>query len=184
MINAASKLLAVLLAVLLLYVYPAAEVAERQDDIARMTASQSVTRFVDAVRTKGYISPRMLAEFEEQLARTGNDYHITMEHLHKKYVPRYTDPMNPSSFTGAYEVVYDGYYLSQIRERLFPLSGTLTMDDPGRRYTLGVGDFFSVSLKSTNRTPSMLIREWLQGGTAQAEAVFTAHGGMVLNEDY
>ncbi|GGH48869.1 hypothetical protein GCM10008014_13000 [Paenibacillus silvae] len=184
MINAASKLLAVLLAVLLLYIYPAAETAQRQDDIARMTASQSVTRFVDAVRTKGYISPRMLAEFEEQLAETCNNYELSMEHLHKKYVPRYTDPMNQSSFTGTYEVVHDGYYLSQIRESLFPVSGTLTMDDPGRRYKLSVGDFFSVSLKSTNRTPSMLIREWLQGGTAQAAAVFTAHGGMVLNEDY
>ncbi|WP_145331533.1 hypothetical protein [Paenibacillus xylanexedens] len=183
MINAVSKLFAVLLAVLLLYVYPAAETAERQDDIARLTATQSVTRFVDAVRTKGYISPRMQAEFQEQLAQTGNNYDISMEHLHKKYVPQYSDPMIQSSFTGTYEVVYDAYYSSQIQERLYPLSSTLSIDDPGRRYTLSMGDFFTVSLKSTNRTPSMMIREWLQG-TVQASAVFASYGGMVLNEDY
>lgn len=183
MINAASKLLAVLLAVLLLYVYPAAETAERQDDIARMTATQNVTRLVDAVRTKGYISPRMLMEFEERLARTGNNYDLSMEHLHKKYVPQYTDPMNQTSFTGTYEVVHDGYYLSQIRDRLFPPSGTLSIEDPERRYMLNVGDYFTVSLKSTNRTPAMLLREWSLG-TAQASAVFATHGGMVLNEDY
>ena len=183
MINAASRLFAVLLAVLLLYVYPAAETAERQDDIARMTAAQNVTRFVDAVRTKGYISPSMLAEFQEQLAQTGNTYDISMEHLHKKYVPHYSDPMDQSSFTGTYEVVHDGYYFSQIQERLYPMSSTLSMDDPARRYKLTMGDYFTVSLKCTNRTPSMMIREWLQG-TAQASAVFASYGGMVLNEDY
>ncbi|WP_339282954.1 hypothetical protein [Paenibacillus sp. FSL R5-0486] len=183
MINAASKLLAVLLAVLLLYVYPAAETADRQDDIARMAAVQNVTRFVDAVRTKGYISPRMLADFEEQLAQTGNVYDVSMEHLHKKYVPHYIDPMDNNSFNGTYEVVQDGYYAAQIRERLFPSSGVIPVDDPGRRYTLTTGDFFTVTLQNTNRTPSMLIREWLSG-TVQASAVFVTYGGMVLNEDY
>ncbi len=183
MINAASKLLAVLLAVLLLNVYPAAETADRQDDIARMTANQNVTRFVDAVRTKGYISPRMLAEFEEQLAQTGNVYEVSMEHSHKKYVPHYTDPMDNNSFTGTYEVVQDGYYSAQIRDRLFPSSGVIPAEDPGRRYTLTTGDYFTVTLQNTNRTPSMLIREWLSG-TTQDSAVFVTYGGMVLNEDY
>jgi hypothetical protein len=46
-----------------------------------------------------------------------------------------------------------------------------------------MGDFFTVTVKNTNRTPAMLIREWLNG-SAQAAAVFTTYGGMVLNEDY
>ncbi|WP_408895181.1 hypothetical protein [Paenibacillus taichungensis] len=183
MINAASKLLAVLLAVILLYVYPAAETANRQDDMARMTVVQTVTRFVDAIRTKGYISPAMYTEFEEQMARTGNAYEISMEHLHKKYVPHYSDPMDQSTFSGTYETVQDGYYSAQIKAKLFPSSGVLALDDPGRRYTLAMGDFFTVTVKNTNRTPAMLIREWLNG-SAQAAAVFTTYGGMVLNEDY
>ena len=84
---------------------------------------------------------------------------------------------------GTYEVVHDAYYLSQIQERLYPLSSALSIDDPGRRYMLNTGDFFTVSLKSTNRTPSIIMREWLQV-TAQAAAVFASYGGMVLNEDY
>ncbi|PAF33642.1 hypothetical protein [Paenibacillus sp. 7516] len=183
MINAVSKLLAVMLAVLLLYVYPAAETADRQDDIARMTTYQTVTRFVDSVRTKGYISPGMYAEFEEQLARTGNVYEITMEHLHKKYVPHYIDPMDQGTFTGSYETVQDAYYSAQILEKMFPVSDKYAADDPPRRYTLTMGDFFTITLKNTNRTPAMLIREWLNG-TAPAAAVFTTYGGMVLNEDY
>jgi len=183
LINAASKLFAVLLAVLLLYVYPAAETADRQDEISRMTVYQTVTRFVDSARTKGYISPAMFAEFEEQLARTGNVYDISMEHLHKKYVPNYIDPQNPATFTGTYETVLDGYYSSQIKEKLFPASGLETADDPARRYTFTVGDFFTVSVRNTNRTPAMLIREWLNG-TTPSPAVFTTYGGMVLNEDY
>ncbi|MGF9697004.1 hypothetical protein [Paenibacillus sp. MABNR03] len=183
MINAVSKLLAVMLAVLLLYVYPASETADRQDDMTRMTVYQTVTRFVDSVRTKGYISPGMYAEFEEQLARTGNVYEITMEHLHKKYVPHYTDPMDQSTFTGTYETVQDGYYSAQILETLFPDTDTFPGDDLLRRYTLTLGDFFTITLKNTNRTPAMLFREWLYG-TDPASAVFTTYGGMVLNEDY
>lgn len=183
MINAVSKLLAVLLAVILLYVYPAAETADRQDDIARMTVVQTVTRFVDAVRTKGYISPAMFAEFEEQMARTGNAYEISMEHLHKKYVPHYSDPMDQSTFSGTYQTVQDGYYSAQIKAKLFPSSSVMALDDRGRRYTLAMGDFFTVTVKNTNRTPAMLIREWLNG-SAQAAAVFATYGGMVLNEDY
>lgn len=183
MINAASKLLAVMLAVILLYIYPTAETADRQDDLARMTVNQSVIHFVDAVRTKGYISPAMYSELEEQLARTGNAYEILIEHLHKKYVPHYTDPMNQNTFTGTYETVEDGYYTRQIKDRLFPAASGLTADDPGRRYTLVMGDFITITVQSTNRTSSMLIREWLNG-TPTAPAVLTTYGGMVLNEDY
>lgn len=159
MINAASKLLAVLLAVLLLYVYPAAETADRQDEISRMTVYQTVTRFVDSARTKGYISPAMFAEFEEQLARTGNVYDISMEHLHKKYVPNYIDPQNPATFTGTYETVLDGYYSSQIKEKLFPTDGLETAEDPARRYTFTVGDFLpcpsEIRIEPRNAYPRM-----------------------------
>ena len=64
---------------------PAGEMARRQDDLSRLVVYQSVTKFVDSVRTKGYITPIMYNDFLQELATTGNIYNVEMEHHHKKY---------------------------------------------------------------------------------------------------
>lgn len=183
MINSISKILAALLAVLLLYVYPAVEAAGKQDDLSRLAAYNTVTKFVDAVRTKGYITPTMYEQFQIELARTGNTYTIELEHMHKKYVPEYTDPMNEDTFSGKFEAVWDGYYNDQVLNVLFPDS-ELDKHDPARVYKLTAGDFFHVTCANTNRTPADIFMEWLQIDTSEGSSIFANYGGMVINEDY
>nr|WP_246772924.1 hypothetical protein [Paenibacillus polymyxa] len=67
MVQTISKLLGALLAVLLLYIVPAAQGAERQDDISGLNTYHSTVRFVDMVRTKGYITPTMYNDFMRDL---------------------------------------------------------------------------------------------------------------------
>lgn len=71
MSNSVSKLFAAFLALLLMYVVPSAELARRQDDLSRMVVYQSATKFVDSVRTKGYITPTMYNDFLRELEATG-----------------------------------------------------------------------------------------------------------------
>lgn len=70
MSNSVSKWFAAFLALLLLYLVPAGEMARRQDDLSRLVVYQSVTKFVDSVRTKGYITPIMYNDFLQELAAT------------------------------------------------------------------------------------------------------------------
>lgn len=183
MINSVSKILAALLAVLLLYVYPAVEAAGRQDDLSRLTTYNTVTKFVDAVRTKGYITPTMYEQFQEELALTGNTFDVKLEHMHKNYVPEYTDPMNQATFTGKFEAVLDGYYDEQIMEVLFP-NNEMSRDEQARVYKLTAGDFFRVTCMNTNRTPADLFKEWLLLGQGNGSSIHANYGGMVINEDY
>ncbi|MCG7409167.1 hypothetical protein MH117_17255 [Paenibacillus sp. ACRRX] len=182
--NAISKLFAILIAVLLLYVYPASEASERQDDLSALVAHGAAVQFVDAVRSKGYITPTMYNEFERTLASTGNLYDVELEHLHKKYDPVYTNPTDPGTFQNEFEVHYDGFYSAEVKAILFP-DNTWDQRDSRRRYKLTAGDFFTVKVANRNRTQGTLIRDWLNGSNTGNAAVITAnYGGMVLNEDY
>lgn len=178
-----SKLVGALLAVLLLYIYPAAEAANRQDELSQLTVYNTVTSFVDAVRTKGYITPSMYNQFQRDLSLTGNTYNIELEHLHKKYVPEYTDPANQTGFTGEFHAVMDGYYNAQILPVLYP-DADLSLDNPSRRYLLTSGDTFRVDVENTNRTQATIFQEWLHFGAEPLKRVSASYGGMVLNEDY
>lgn len=184
MTHSISKLLSSLLAVVLLYIFPAVEVAERQDDLSRLSVYNSVVRFVDATRMKGYITPGMYEDFRRELELTDNTYEVELEHLHKKYVPDYADAANPDTFLGHYKSVFDGYYNPQLMPVLFP-SNSLAKSDASRQYKMMAGDYFTVRVHNTNRTSAALYRDWLHGISEGNQSDITAsYGGMVLNEDY
>lgn len=186
MSNAISKFVAVILALSLLYIYPTSEAARRQDDLSQMIVTNAVTQFVDAVRSKGYVTPTMYNEFLHDVYVTGNEYEIHMEHLHKKYHPEYTDAADPTTFLNTFNVVYEGFYDSDLTSILFP-DNSLPEDSELRKYKMMVGDFFKLTIKNTNRTPATIMSDFLYGmGTlkGQRATIYIPYGGMVLNEDY
>lgn len=184
MSNSVSKWFAAFLALLLLYLVPAGEMARRQDDLSRLVVYQSVTKFVDSVRTKGYITPIMYNDFLQELAATGNIYNVEMEHHHKKYHPEYADPSDPGTFLNRYSVVYDAYYQEDVMGYLFPQSN-VDKQDERRRYRLTAGDHFQVSVSTLNRTPGLIMFDALTGSNSGGKAAIAfPYGGLVLNEDY
>lgn len=180
--NFLSKALAAILAILLLFMWPISSSLNKQDDISQIVVMNSVTKFVDSVRDKGFITPVMYNEFVDQMALTGNTYDIQMEHLHKRYDPIYNDA---GVFQGGFNVNYEGFYNAQINDKIFPRNSTEGIDSPNRVYKLAVGDFFTVTVKNTNRTPGTLISDILIGTiNAPNEKIVIPYGGMVRNEDH
>lgn len=189
-----SKIVAVFIAVILLFGYPLYQQAQRQDKLTQFVVQTTVTEFVDAVRTKGYITPDMYLEFNRKLGATGNQYDIQMEHLHKRYNPLYTDPGNPTTFKDDFDTYFNGYYTKDIMGTLFPDNSEpsdsktrrypkLSGDDPGD--PMSVGDFFTVKVKNVNRTMATILRDFFtNGNTASNTAVYVPYGGMIINEDY
>lgn len=180
--NHIEKVFALILAILLLFIWPISSALDKQDDVSQLVVTNAVTKFVDSVRDKGFITPTMYNEFADQMALTGNTYDIQMEHLHKRYDPIYNDA---GVFQGGYNVNYEGFYNAQINDKLFPRNSSDKIDSPNRVYKLAAGDFFSVTVKNTNRTPATLISDILNGTiNAPDEKIVVPYGGMVLNEDY
>jgi len=183
-VNAISKIVAAILAVMLLYVYPVADSYEKQDKISYVITNKLIVNFVDSVRNKGHITPTMYNDLEQALQLTGNTFELQMEHQHKRYTPVYTDPANPGTFQSSFEVNYDGFYHEQIMQILFP-DNYKAIDDPSRVYRLTVGDYFKVTVRNTNRTNATLLRDMLnQSNTGDNTTIYIPYGGMVLNEDY
>ncbi|WFB59579.1 hypothetical protein [Paenibacillus sp. BR1-192] len=176
--NTLLKLFAVLIALLLLYLYPLSAAFDQQDDISELVALRATTSFVDAVRDKGGITPVMYNDFMAALAATGNSFAVEMEHGSKTYVPVYEDPTRPETFRGTYEIHYDAYYNAQILPVLFP-GNTLAKDDPSRRYRMRVGDSFSVTVRNTNRTAGTLIFDMLSNTISPNEKIVIPYGGTV-----
>ncbi|CAH0121175.1 hypothetical protein PAE9249_03701 [Paenibacillus sp. CECT 9249] len=181
--NTVGKAFALIIAVLLLYIFPISQSFDKQDDISYLIALQSVTGFVDAARDKGYVTPTMYNDLERRLAATGNAFRIEMEHLHKRYYPVYGDPADPRTFEHEFAVDYEGFYTHQIKAILFP-DNTLAPDDPARRYLMNAGDFFRVSIVNTNKTNATVMRDFLNNGHTERGTIDIPYGGMVRNEDY
>lgn len=181
--NAISKLFAVLLLVVAIIFVPVYQSYQRQDDLAYQVAYQAVTDFVDNVRMKGYITPKMVEDFESNLELESYLYKTEFVHQKKVYTPIYTDPANPATFTGDYTVQFDEYYNEQIMPHLFDESNTTPLQD--RHYYLSVGDFFTVKVENMTRTRSSMLFDFLTGGFGgDSVEIVIPYGGMVLNEDY
>lgn len=180
MVNALSKITAALLAVLLLFLFPTLQTAQRQEDLRYLSAYRTLVQFADAVRNKGFITPEMYEDFVHELELTGGGYEVELEHRHKIYHPEYGNPADPGTFLGDFSVVYDAYYTSDILKVLFPTE----TGQRGVPYQLEEGDFFAVTASDHSRGPLDILSEFLYLSAGKQEASMLTYGGMVLNEDY
>ncbi|ANS75346.1 hypothetical protein AWM70_12615 [Paenibacillus yonginensis] len=179
-----SKIVGVFIALVLMFGYPLYHQALRQDNLSQIVVHSAVTEFVDAARTKGYITPQMYQDLTSKLGATGNQYQIEMEHLHKKYYPIYGDPADPADFKNSFTTFFDGHYTDEITKMMFP-DNNRGLDDVSRRYVMVEGDFFTVKVKNINRTMATVLQDFfLNGNTGDNTRVFMSYGGMIINEDY
>jgi len=183
MSNPLSKIVAALLVVALLVLYPAVQAAEREESIAVLAAYNTMVQFTDAVRNKGYLSAGMYEDFVRELAVSGQVYEVELEHRHKKYHPEYGDPADSGTFQERFSVIYDSYYTPELLSQLFPDTGSL--DDTDRLYRMEIGDFFSVALSKRSVSSYQVLAGFMQVPYSVRRGSEKLHyGGMILNEDY
>ncbi|AZK47386.1 hypothetical protein [Paenibacillus lentus] len=183
MSNALSKITAAILAVVLLYLVPAVQSAQREEDYRALMAYNTLVRFTDAVRNKGYLSRGMYNDFVNELATAGGEYMIDMEYRHKKYHPEYSDPADSSTFLDRFSVHYEAYYSQDILSILFPDEPALDKKEEPM-YRMEAGDYFTVTITHLSRTPITVLYDFLYGETRTSSSEVLNYGGMVLNEDY
>jgi len=175
-----SKVFAMLLAILLLYIFPVENMLTRQDDIARVFVLNETTEFVDSVRNLGYITPLMYMQFTQNLSATGLVYDIKMEHMHCSINPVFIDPVDMTSYQNDFSTNYLTTYTDEITETLFPEIPSPSED---RTYRLSKGDYFTVMITNKNKTIATKVQEMLIMTNLPAKCVFINYGGMVRDEN-
>ena len=72
-------IIAILLAAILMFVFPLMSVAERSDDMSALSVQTATTEFVDNSRAIGKITMANYQKLVNALSATGNTYDIEME---------------------------------------------------------------------------------------------------------
>ena len=141
---------AILLAAILMFLFPLMSVSERSDDVSQLSVQTAVNEFVDNSRTTGKITIENYSKLVNKLNATGNAYEIEMEvKLLDENVGKKT-AWTQSQVIG--ENTYYSVYTSQIMDELDDIgtgSGTYKMKE---------GDIFSVKVKNSGRTLAQMIR--------------------------
>ena len=158
---------AIVLAAILMFVFPLMTMSDRTDDISQLTVQTATTDFVDNVRTTGKLSMDNYAAFEQKINATGNTYDIEMEAKILDENPAKKTTQATATKIG--ENVYYSMYTSQLLDTMG--SNTLRLKE---------GDMFSTSVKNTNTTLSQQLKNFFYRVTGNdTYSIAAQHGGYV-----
>lgn len=180
--EAVSKVFTIILAVALCLMFPLYDHFYKADLITYNYVYNETISFVESVSDQGKITPETYNIFLNKLHQTGRFYEVEFEHYAKRVSPLYTDPTNVNTFTGDIFTYYDGYYTETILGKMFDGASTIPIDDKRRHYMMSRGDKFSITVKSTSRSASEIMRDAFTGRVSTGESINIAYGGMVRNE--
>lgn len=152
----------VIVAVLIMFLFPMLDSWERQDDLSYMAVYSATTDFVDAVRNTGVLTRSMYQSFLTQIYATGNSFDITLEHR-EYFVTPTGDATRPT------EVNYLYHYTSEIEREL----------NSGDKYIFDKGDFFYVSIKNTNKTQATMMKQTIYGTLLETFSIGVPYGGQI-----
>ena len=163
------SIFAIVLSVVLMFIFPLMTMSDRNEAVAQLPVDIATIEFVDTVRTTGVITRGEYDKFTSNIASTGNTYNIELEVSIKDENPGRKMTVN-SGGSDIGENVYYSIYTSQIEE----------MIRTKEEYKLKEGDVFSVSVKNTNQTISQQLKNFFYTVVGKDTYIIAAaHAGLV-----
>ncbi len=161
-------IIAIFLAVILMFLFPMLSVSERADDISQLAVETAVTEFVDNSRAIGKVTMANYEKLVNALNATGNSYVIEMERkVLDENVGKKTAWANGKVIG---ENVTYSIYTSQILDDL--------LND--KDHLMKEGDYFYCSAKNDNTTMSQTLRSVFYSISSNSSyQVGADHGGTV-----
>lgn len=164
--------IAIVLAAILMFVFPLMTMSDRTDDVSQLAVETATTDFVDDVRTTGRLSMDKYSKFVETISATGNSYDVEMELNVLDENPGKKTTQAETTKIG--ENVYYTMYTSQILDKINPSNGGTKI------LALKEGDLFSASVKNSNTTLSQQLKNFFYSVTGNDTYTIAAeHGGIV-----
>lgn len=155
-----STVFTIILAVIVMFLFPMMDTWERQDDLSYIAVYTATVDFVDATRNTGAITRNMFDSFLTSIYGTANSYDIVLEHREYKVVP---------SGTNSSQVIYLNHYTEEI-ENLLNSQGY---------YPFKKGDYFYVSIKNTNKTQATMMEQAVYGTQLETFKIGVPYGGQI-----
>ena len=163
-------IVAIVLAAILMFVFPLMTMSDRSDDISQLTVETATTEFVDNVRTTGKLSLADYSAYEQRISATGNSYDIELEAQILDENPGKKTTQANSTKIGEY--VYYSMYTSQILDTI--------SSDTTSTLAFKEGDIFSASAKNKSTTLSQQFKNFFYSVTGNDIYTIAAeHAGYV-----
>ncbi len=165
-----SKLVAIFLAVILLFITPLLYMAQKQDFISLLYISKETTKLVDNIKNSGYISKRMYESYIKAIDKTGNLYRIEITHSHKRVEPLVD--VNTNDILQDFHVYFYNTYEEEILEAF----------DNNEDYNFNRGDYISIRVSNRNKTTAVSIMESILSRDIEDTQIVVTYGGMIRDE--
>ncbi len=164
-------ILAIILAAVLMFIFPLMSVADRSDDVSQLKVQDATTTFTDNIRATGRITLANYNKFVQEINSTGNTYDVEIE-------VKILDE-NPGKKTAqtAYEKIGENVYYSEYTTQIM---GDINNASNNNTKYLKEGDIVSVSVKNTNTTISQLLRNFFYRVTGNDSATLGAASGGIV----
>ncbi len=176
-----SVLLATILAVIIIVLFPIYNIAMRNDSVANNIVIEATTNFVDEVRNNGYVSKKLYESYLAELDRTGNTYEVELE----AYKPILIEEGILEGDSKVYDERYKIDYTDAILEKVYSneiIANTESIINTNF-YELDEGYKFYVRVKNTNITQAQVLMTWLLGGNTE-ERIVVNYGGIVYENNW
>ncbi len=165
-------IVAIVLAAILMFVFPVMTMSDRTDEMSQLSVETATTEFVDTVRTTGKLTADNYDRFVQVINSTGNTYDIEMEAKILDENPGKKTTQVQADKIG--ENVYYSKYTSQLLDELY------TEDGDKKSISFKEGDYFSASVKNTNTTLSQQFKNFFYTVTGNDTYTVSAqHGGLI-----
>jgi len=158
--DSAMTVVAILMAVVLMFVFPLMTMADRKDDVVTLEVQTETDRYVQEIATTGMTTQSAYDNYIQTLASTGNAYdvEITVQILDENPTKK-----EASAYSRIGENVYLTLHTSQVLEQL--KEGKLVLKE---------GDIVTITIKNKNETIGMQLRNFMYKVTGNNSAALTA----------
>ncbi|MFV0342608.1 MAG: hypothetical protein ACK5JH_06900 [Anaerocolumna sp.] len=165
-----SKIVAIFLAVILLFIAPILYMAQKQDSISQLYVSTETTKFIDSIKNSGYVSKNMYADFIKKIDKTGNIYQIKITHSHERVEPLVDVTTN--DILQDYSVYFYNTYEDEIFDAF----------DQDKDYRFDRGDYISIQVSNLNKTTAVSLLENILSKDLEDTQIVVSYGGMIRDE--
>lgn len=168
--NAVEKVVAILLAAVLLFICPIQIVAQKQDVVMQQYVTMETSYFIDSVRNLGYLSRQMYEEYKKKIDIGGTLYNVELTHYHMVY---YDDSQAKDLVHRRYQC----YYMQDIMDQIYD-------KDKEGVYTFSQDDYVTVKVRQKHKTIAQRFQEFTLGVDFADGDYVTIYGGLIRDETY
>lgn len=171
--NSFSKIIALLIAVLLLFLVPIFYFAQKQDAVIQNYVMTETASFMDTIRNNGYVTKEMYNSFLKKLDATNLLYKIQMERVHPMVNPVYEE--QTGTFMNDVTTHYQKSYSEDMRKEIYEGKGI---------YQFQQGDYISVKIVNRTKTYATRLQQMLYAHEMPTIQIYVTYGGIIRDENY